>query len=174
MYRMLLRNIQEVDAEGVEILIENMPPNPWYFGGQWYNSVFLDPKEIDQFCQESGLGICYDTSHALLQCNLAKQTLNKFTRTIHKHVRHLHISDASGTTQEGLQLGSGNIDFNHLFEIFHSIDTGFIPEIWQGHLNEGKGFKKALKTIEGVINGKFATPGCSTKDEATKQLSNYL
>ena len=161
-YSTLAKNLQEIDTDGVELLIENMPPNPWYFGGQWFNSVFLDPKEIDQFCHDTGFGMCYDTSHALLHCNYAKQTLNNFTNIISKHVRHLHISDGAGTTQEGLQLGSGNIDFDHLFEILKNIDTGFIPEIWQGHLNHGKGFRKALKTIEDLLDKKLSTPGCSS------------
>ena len=161
-YRTLAKNLEEIDTDGVELLIENMPPNPWYFGGQWFNSVFLNPQEIDQFCKDTGFGICYDTSHALLHCNYTKQTLNNFTNIISKHVRHLHISDGAGTTQEGLQLGSGNIDFDHLFEILKNIDTGFIPEIWQGHLNNGNGFHKALKTIEDLLHGKLSTPRCSS------------
>ena len=160
-YKILAKNLQVINTEGVELLIENMPPNPWYFGGQWYNSIFLDPSEINQFCTDTGFGMCYDTSHALLHCNFAKQTLNKFTEKISKHVRHLHISDGAGTTQEGLQLGNGNLDFDHLFEIFQTIDSGFIPEIWQGHLNNGNGFRKALKTIQDLLDRKLSTPGCS-------------
>ena len=160
-YKTLAKNLHEIDTDGVELLIENMPPNPWYFGGQWFNSVFLDPSEIDQFCKDTGFGMCYDTSHALLHCNYSKQTLNNFTNKISKHVRHLHISDGAGTTQEGLQLGSGDIDFDHLFEILKNIDTGFIPEIWQGHLNSGSGFHKALKTIQNLLDRKLSTPGCS-------------
>lgn len=166
-YRQLLKNLREVDHSGVEILIENMPPNPWYFGGQWFNSIFLDSVEINQFCNESGFGICYDTSHALLHCNHSGTKLNQFTKNISEHVRHLHISDASGTTQEGLQIGKGCLDYDHLFEIFHTIDAGFIPEIWQGHLNNGKGFQDALKIIEGLLEGKFSTEGCSSKTQKT-------
>ena len=51
-YRTLAKNLEEIDTDGVELLIENMPPNPWYFGGQWFNSVFLNPQEIDQFCKD--------------------------------------------------------------------------------------------------------------------------
>ena len=165
-YKTLAKNLREIDTDGVELLIENMPPNPWYFGGQWYNSVFLDPSEIEQFCKDTGFGTCYDTSHALLHCNFAKQTLNNFTKKISKHVRHLHISDGAGTTQEGLQLGNGNLDFDHLFEIFQTIDSGFIPEIWQGHLNNGNGFYKALKTIQDLLDSKLSTPGCSSNHKS--------
>ena len=173
-YDLLMKNVRSVDSEGVEILIENMPPNPWYFGGQWYNSIFLDPGEINQFCEDTGFGMCYDTSHALLQCNFEGKKLNGFTQKISKHVRHLHISDASGTTQEGLQIGSGNIDLDHLLNILNSIDTGFIPEIWQGHLNGGKGFHEALKTIESLLGEQFSTPGCSAKNKYKNKLNDLL
>ena len=138
-----------------------MPPNPWYFGGQWYNTIFMDSAEIKQFADETKFGICYDTSHALLHCNFCNKSLNHFTKDISKYVRHLHVSDAAGTTQEGLQLGTGEIDFEHLFEIFHNVDSGFIPEIWQGHLNRGRGFKDALVKIEELLKDKMSSPGCS-------------
>jgi N-acetylneuraminate synthase len=171
-YKYLMQNVLMVDSTDVQILIENMPPNPWYFGGQWYNTIFLDPDEIDQFCLQTGLGMCYDTSHALLQCNYSNYDLNSFTRKIVKHVRHLHISDASGTTQEGLQLGSGNIDLNHLSEILNSIDSTFIPEIWQGHLNGGKGFRQALKIIQNILDEKLSTPGCSSVKKGINKLKD--
>lgn len=160
-YKALFENLKSIDSDGVEILIENMPPNPWYFGGQWYNTIFMDSAEIKQFADETKFGICYDTSHALLHCNFCNKSLNHFTKDISKYVRHLHVSDAAGTTQEGLQLGTGEIDFEHLFEIFHNVDSGFIPEIWQGHLNRGRGFKDALVKIEELLKDKMSSPGCS-------------
>jgi sugar phosphate isomerase/epimerase len=108
------------------------------------------------------LGFCYDTSHALLYCNSINQSLSEYTKNIQSLTRHLHIADAVGTTQEGLQIGEGNIDFDHLFEILNSVDSGFIPEIWQGHLNNGKGFCKALHKIEKILKDKMSTRGCSS------------
>ncbi|MAS95535.1 MAG: hypothetical protein CMO55_20230 [Verrucomicrobiales bacterium] len=156
-YRALKDNLANVDSEGTDLLVENMPPLPWYFGGQWFQSVFLDPKEIRQFAEMSGLGVCYDTSHALLSCNALGIGLDDFTREVASLTRHLHIADGAGTTQEGLQLGDGELDFEHLFEVFSSIDTGFVTEIWQGHLNSGEGFHNALQQIESLVKGKLAT-----------------
>jgi sialic acid synthase SpsE/sugar phosphate isomerase/epimerase len=159
-YKLLLKHLTSIDSEGVELLVENMPPNPWYFGGQWYNTIFLDSAEILQFSKESNLNVCFDTSHALLYCNHANVSLDSFAKDLSESVRHLHISDGAGTTQEGLQLGEGDLDFEHLFKILNSIDSGFVPEIWQGHLNNGKGFRTALLKIEKLLMEKMSTKGC--------------
>jgi N-acetylneuraminate synthase len=159
-YKLLMKHLTSIDNDGVELLVENMPPNPWYFGGQWYNTIFLDSSEILQFSKESNLNVCFDTSHALLYCNQANISLENFAKNLSERVRHLHISDGAGTTQEGLQLGEGDLDFAHLFEILNSIDSGFVPEIWQGHLNRGKGFKTALLKIEKLLREKMSTKGC--------------
>ena len=160
-YKSLKKNLTSIDNEGVQLLVENMPPNPWYFGGQWYNTIFLDSKEILEFSQDSKLNACFDTSHgALLYCNQAKKSLNRFAKDLTQKVKHLHISDGAGTTQEGLQLGEGDLRLDHLFQIMQSVDSGFVPEIWQGHLNRGKGFKTALRKIEKLLKGKMSTRGC--------------
>lgn len=150
-YRLLMKNLKSVDSEGVQLLVENMPPFPWYFGGRWYNTVFMDAGEIAQFAQEMKWGVCYDTSHAQLFCKKAGITLADFTRKLLPHVAYLHISDAKGTGEEGLQIGKGEIDFPQLFALLGHLNTGFIPEIWQGHLNRGEGFKDALVKIEALM-----------------------
>lgn len=161
-YKLLQRRLKSVDTSGVQILVENMPPYPWYFGGQWYNTIFMDPKEIAQFAAEMKWGICYDTSHALLYCNLAGLTLHDFTRETLNHIAYLHISDARGTTEEGMQLGKGDMTNTDLLEVLSRLNVGFIPEIWQGHLNRGKGFKEALTYIENLLD-KSSGLSCSVK-----------
>jgi N-acetylneuraminate synthase len=99
-----------------------------------------------------GWGICFDTSHAALYCKLAGIGLADCTRSVLDHIAYLHVSDARGVTEEGLQIGAGEIDFEQFFAIVSQIDTGFIPEIWQGHLNRGQGFKDALHTLEGILD----------------------
>jgi len=150
-YRELQKNLSQMNTSGLRVLVENMPPYPWYFGGQWYNTIFLDPGEIAQFAKSIGWGVCYDLSHAQLYCNHANIKLSDFTNKIYNHISYLHVSDAAGTTQEGLQLGQGVMDYNHLFEVISKLDVGFIPEIWKGHLNKGEGFKKALYFIEDLL-----------------------
>ena len=167
-YQLLKKNLESVDTSGVRVLVENMPPLPWYFGGQWHNTVFMESSEIAQFAKEMNWGVCYDLSHAQLYCNSAGKRLEDFTQNILPHIDYLHISDAKGVTQEGMQLGEGDLDMSHLLAIFAKLDVGFIPEIWNGHLHKGAGMKKALKTIEGMLNTKIAGQSCCAvrKEEA--------
>jgi N-acetylneuraminate synthase len=159
-YRLLMKHLMELDAEGVRLLVENMPPRPWYFGGRWYNTIFMDGREIAQFAKEMGWGVCFDTSHAGLYANLAGISLADCTRAVLDHIAYLHISDYRGVTEEGLQLGEGEIDLAQFFAMVSKIDNGFIPEIWQGHLDHGRGFRQALKSVETVL-GKVSGPSCS-------------
>ena len=70
---------------------------------------------------------------------------------------HLHLVDAEGFDGEGLQIGDGEINFSKLAEQLEKLapKAGFIPEIWQGHLNHGEGFRNALQTIEDLIRKKI-------------------
>ena len=46
-----------------------------------------------------------------------------------------------------MQIGEGEIDFRDFFNIIKNIDASFVPEIWTGHLDRGKGFKIAMERI---------------------------
>ena len=63
---------------------------------------------------------------------------------------HLHIADASGVDGEGLQVKDGEIDFPVMGRILREVAPGasFIPEIWQGHKNDGQAFWRALELLE--------------------------
>ena len=58
--------------------------------------------------------------------------------------------DASGVNGEGLQIGEGNLDFYNFFKTFDKLNShaSFIPEVWQGHKNNGEGFWYALNLLE--------------------------
>ena len=62
----------------------------------------------------------------------------------------MHIADAEGLDGEGLQIENGDIDFPALAEDLKKTapNASFIPEIWQGHKNEGEGFWLALERLE--------------------------
>jgi len=147
-YENLKKSLNEVDSEGVELLPENMPPYPWLFGGQRHHNIFLDPDEIKDFCEETGYKICYDLSHAKLACNYLDITLEEYTNIVKPYTSHLHISDGAGLDGEGLQIGDGDIEFDKIFKLLSDIEYTFVPEIWQGHKFNGKGFWKALEKLE--------------------------
>ena len=85
--------------------------------------------------------------------------MKTFAKKIKDHTCYLHLSDAVGVDGEGAQIGEGNVDFEFLIALFKSKNLGFIPEIWQGHLDEGAGFKRALKNIKLILN-KISTKSC--------------
>jgi len=65
------------------------------------------------------------------------------------YASHLHISDAEGIDGEGTNLCDGDINFYELSKILNKhLDIGFIPEIWQGHLDFGAKFWSALSQLE--------------------------
>ena len=66
---------------------------------------------------------------------------------------HIHIADSKGNNEEGLQINEGEIDFNFLSKTLNSLPkASFIPEVWQGHENNGEGFWKALERLENSLN----------------------
>ena len=136
-----------------------MPPYPWYYGGRYYQNIFSNHKEINDFCETSNRRMCFDTSHAQLYCNANKINMKNFAKKIKDHTCYLHLSDAAGVDGEGVQIGEGNVDFEFLIALFKSRNLGFIPEIWQGHLEDGAGFKKALQKIKLILN-KISTKSC--------------
>lgn len=63
---------------------------------------------------------------------------------------HIHMVDAEGVDGEGLQIGEGMVDFVMVAEVLDKLapKASFIPEIWQGHKNDGAGFWIALDKLE--------------------------
>lgn len=149
-YDILLKSLSEIDADGVEIIPQTMPPFPWHFGGQQYHNLFLDPQDIVRFCRDSGYRVCFDVSHSKLACNHHKWSFQAFAEQVAPCTAHLHIADAKDVDGEGLQIGQGEIDFFALSETINRINpsASFIPEIWQGHKNYGEGFWIALEKLE--------------------------
>lgn len=147
----LLKSLKQLNGEGLEMIIENMPPFPWYFGGQWHHSSFMSAEEIVEFSKRSGYGIVFDTSHAALYCNYAGKSLEEFAKVILPVTKYLHISDAAKFNGEGMKIGDGTIDFKSLLPHIVATDLWFIPEIWQGHKFGGEDFILAIKNLK-LIN----------------------
>jgi len=140
--------LSTLKTDGVEILPENLPPRPWVFGGEWVTNVFMLGEEIRDFLQATGYSMCFDTSHAALSCNAYGVDLLEMTKMLAPLVRHLHVADGSGTGEEGLQIGSGTIDFAKILQPFAGYQHTMVPEIWQGHLHGGKGFLRAMNHLK--------------------------
>lgn len=148
--RNLLDSLNKLDANGCELLVENMPSCPWILGGQWYHSSFMDAEEIVAFSKETGYGIVFDTSHAALFCNYYQKNLEQFVKTILPVTKYIHISDAAGFNGEGLKIGDGAIDFKSILSLLVKTDLWFLPEIWQGHKFGGEDFISAVRALKNI------------------------
>jgi len=152
LYDNLRLSVGELDYVGVELLLENLPPHPWYFGGQWLTNAFMDAYEIRDFIEPLGLDMCFDTSHAKLYCNWAHLDFYEQVSVLLPYIRHLHLSDGAGLDGEGLQIGEGTIGWVRFFE---TIGAGrpdgykgtMIPEIWRGHQRGNEGFVIAIRRL---------------------------
>ena len=143
----LIESLEVLDIQGIELLLENLPPYPWYFGGQWKGNYFMAAEEIRGFCDETGINICFDLSHAALYCNAQDEDLANFIRVVRPYIRHIHFADGYGLDGEGVQIGEGDVDFHRIMPLFAEYQGTWVPEIWRGHLQDGKGFLVALARL---------------------------
>lgn len=150
MYERVADSLSQLDADGVELIAQTLPPFPWYFGGQLYLNLFVDPVDTAEFCRQYGYRLCFDVSHSKLACNHFHWSFSEFVEGVGPYIAHLHLVDAQGLDNEGLQIGEGDVDFPALAAQLEHLapDAPFIPEIWQGHENGGEGFWIALERLE--------------------------
>lgn len=150
LYDLVAESLARVDQAGVEIIPQTMPPFPWHFGGQRFHNLFMVADEIVAFCKRHGYRVCLDISHSQLTCTHYKDSFKDFLEHVGPYSAHMHMVDAEGVDGEGLQIGEGMVDFAMVAEILDRCapKASFIPEIWQGHKNDGAGFWLALDRLE--------------------------
>jgi N-acetylneuraminate synthase len=153
LYERIRDGLTRLKLDGAEIMPQTLPPFPWYIGGQLFCNLFVDPEDTAVFCKSAGLKLCFDTAHSKLAANQRKRPFGQFIDILAPIAGHLHIVDATGVDGEGVQIGEGEIDFQELAVKLNEYcpDTPFIPEIWQGHKNNGEGFWTALERLEGLL-----------------------
>jgi sialic acid synthase SpsE/sugar phosphate isomerase/epimerase len=146
----LRESLAALTDPSIDIWPQTMPPFPWHFGGQRFHNLFVDADEIVEFCSDTNMRVCLDVSHSSLACNFGKRSFQRFLEAVLPFSAHLHIADASGVDSEGLQIGDGEIDFYALGEAIkkYAPYVSWIPEVWQGHENQGEGFWLALQRLE--------------------------
>ena len=144
-YDRFSEEISRIDFGSTELIPQNMAPFPWHFGGQRYQNIFMYPDEIVAQSKASGLRICLDISHLSMTCSYFGFDLLEALENLLPVSIHLHIADAKGMNGEGVGLGEGDVDWSKAWPlIIRNANASFIPEIWQGHKNFGKGFWDAL------------------------------
>jgi sialic acid synthase SpsE/sugar phosphate isomerase/epimerase len=142
------RSLDELAPIDVDIMIENLPPYPWYLGGQWYTNYAMSSADMIEIVRDRSLGITYDISHSYLYCNWAKVDLDVEMKTLLPIIKHLHVSDASGIDGEGLQVGIGDVPWESIAPYIFSSGLVIVPEIWLGHLHGMSGMNEALFNLQ--------------------------
>jgi sialic acid synthase SpsE/sugar phosphate isomerase/epimerase len=140
------------NPDDIEILPENLPPRPWYLGGQWFQYGFMHAEDMIKFCNHFNLGMTYDVCHAALHCHHDNISLNEYTNKILPLASHFHLSDAIGIDGEGVQVGEGEVDFQSFFDNLkknghENKDFSWVTEIWSGHVNHGSGCHKSMHNL---------------------------
>ena len=149
----LRESLAQLDFQDCEMWPQTMPPFPWHFGGQRFHNLFVEAEEIISLCEQLNLNICLDISHSKLACNNLRHSFDDFVQRVASITRHIHLADAAGLDGEGLQIGDGEVDFKALFNVLDRAAPRaiFLPEIWQGHENDGEGFWLALDKLSTIV-----------------------
>jgi N-acetylneuraminate synthase len=134
----------------VTLLPENMPPLPWFLGGQMFCNIFTEENFIIDFCEKEKFSICLDSSHAYLYSKYSGSDFFEYMAKLIPYTKHLHIADAQGTDGEGLSVGKGEVEFDKLLKLLKSLNYkgSLIAEIWQGHKFNAKGFSQSLLELK--------------------------
>ncbi|MDB9957989.1 N-acetylneuraminate synthase family protein [Oceanospirillaceae bacterium] len=148
--QILKESLRLLQDEDVEIWPQTMPPFPWHFGGQQFHNLFLSADSIVEFCKEMKMKVCLDVSHSALECNHSQLSLSVFLEKVLPYTAHLHLADASGLDGEGLQIHEGGVDWAMVANKMKQYcpEASWLPEIWQGHENNGQGFWVAFERLE--------------------------
>lgn len=102
----LLRYAEEY---GVSLLIENVPES------QPYLLITLDDFELFYGEMELEMGMVLDVAHANLQGEVYE-----FMDRLRGRIRHIHVSDNDGVSDQHLPIGDGGIDWGR---VVHSAKT---------------------------------------------------
>lgn len=109
-----------------EIMIENMPGD---------NELGYSPDEIYNIIKQanrSNLKFIFDTGHA----NVSNFTIQAYIDKLKPLLRHVHISDNKGLSDEHKRVGLGNIDFCAFFKSIKGYQDLICLEILYKDLDE--------------------------------------
>ena len=85
-----------------------------------------------------------------MACSYYQWSMDDFVKKVAPYIAYLHVVDALGVDGEGVQIGEGDVDFIQISKNLDQLtpNVAFIPEVWQGHKENGSGFWCALEFLE--------------------------
>ena len=106
------------------------------------------PSELVEQSKVLGIRLCLDLSHLQMTCNHFGLMFQTALQDLLPFTAHLHIADASGTNGEGVEMGTGDVDWSQSWKkIIQHPNVSFIPEVWQGHKDHCAGFWSGLDLL---------------------------
>ena len=138
--------------QGISVMPQWLPPIAWYFGGSVKLNAMNRKQDVD-FIQRHKLPICMDVCHLCMGDSLFHFDAKSMIETLLPYIEHIHIADAKGIDGEGLHFGEGDPKNLSALRAVMSIDCMKVIEVWQGHLDDGAGFAKALNKLPELFNG---------------------
>ena len=139
---------------GVSVLPQWLPPIAWYFGGSVKLEAVNQPRDI-ALIREHELPICMDVCHLCMGDSVFDFDALESINALSDLIEHVHIADAAGIDGEGLQFGEGDPKNIPAIEAAMKFDCIKVIEVWQGHLDDGAGFAKALNRLHELFNGRI-------------------
>jgi len=138
--------VERFRQKGVSILPQWLPPIAWYFGGSVKLEAVNQPRDV-KLIEQYQLPICMDVCHLCMGDSVFDFEAIEVIQRLSGLIQHVHIADAAGIDGEGLHFGEGDSKNMPAIRSVMDMDCMKVIEVWQGHLDEGAGFAKALNSI---------------------------
>ena len=142
-FEQLVEYIQAENRGSSLIIPQWLPTSGWYFGGSVeihnFNSI-----EFIELLEEANIKICLDICHLIMSAMARRESWRDWFTRLDSVSNHFHIADASSEVSEGEGIGEGELaNWRYVDEM----DRMKVIEVWQGHLNEGQGFRAAISEL---------------------------
>lgn len=144
----LLNSYQD---RSVSVSIQWLPPIAWYFGGSIRLDVMNSHKDVDLLKRYQTF-VCMDVCHLIMCRNATGFSAHQLIDELSANINHVHIADAAGIDGEGLAIGDGEVENIELIKRCLDFDCMKVIEVWQGHLDNGAGFYKALLAMSQLLD----------------------
>jgi sialic acid synthase SpsE len=145
-YKNVAELVEMLAVREIKLYPQWLPPYAWYFGGSVPLHVFNTSDQIGHI-ERFEMPICLDTSHFLMGCYRGFTETERDLDRLLSRTGHIHLSSASGVDDEGA--GFANLPTKAQTVISKSFGRSCkkIIEVWQGHLDNFKGFKDSISDL---------------------------
>ena len=156
----LLSALAALDTAGVDLLLENLPPYPWYFGGRWFGHVLCAADNT--VAAVRGLGPGTLLRHLARRARM-REVRRQPRSNSPTHVRALRPAPPHLRRRRHLRRGTAGRRRLGQFRRAAAVAARprarrVIPEIWMGHHENGQAFRVALERAD---RNPLGQPPCS-------------